>query len=128
VSPISPTAPAVADDGKPGDKGAMSRSAQSSAAGSGAGGASSAASSSNAPWHDPNNPSNKDKKNWIEIELLDKDNKPVPGEPYRVTLPDGQTVAEGTLDDKGVARVDGIDPGSCKVTFPQRDKRSWKPK
>ena len=129
VSPISPTAPAVADDGKPGDKGAMSRSGQSSAAGSGAGGgAAGAGSSSNAPWHDPNNPSNKDKKNWIEIELLDKDNKPVPGEPYRVTLPDGQTVAEGTLDDKGVARVDGIDPGSCKVTFPQRDKRSWKPK
>ena len=40
----------------------------------------------------------------------------------------GATLAEGTLDDKGFARVDGIDPGSCKVTFPKLDKTVWKPK
>jgi hypothetical protein len=67
------------------------------------------------------------KKVWIEIELVDKDRKPVAGEAYRVTLPDGQTVAEGTLDEKGFARVDGIDPGSCKITFPRLEKQAWKP-
>src|SRR5437899_968151 len=50
------------------------------------------------------------KKSWIEIKLVDKNNKPVPGEAYRVTLPDGETVAEGTLDEKGFARVNGIEP------------------
>jgi type VI secretion system secreted protein VgrG len=65
---------------------------------------------------------------WIEIKLVDTDNNPVPGEPYRIILPDGQTVAEGTLDEKGFARVDGIDPGTCKVTFPNLDKSVWKPK
>jgi hypothetical protein len=68
------------------------------------------------------------KKSWIEIELVDKKGKPVPGEPYRVTLPDGETVAEGTLDEKGHARVEGIEPGSCKVTFPRLEKQAWKPK
>ncbi len=65
------------------------------------------------------------KKSWIEIELVDEDGKPVPGERYEVTLPDGQTVASGTLDQKGFARIDGIDAGSCKVTFPDLDKKSW---
>jgi hypothetical protein len=59
---------------------------------------------------------------------VNKKNKPVPGEKYRVTLPDGTTVAEGTLDSKGHARVEGIDPGTCKVTFPDLDKNAWKPK
>lgn len=68
------------------------------------------------------------KKSWIEIELVDKEGKPVPGEAYRVTLPDGEKVAEGTVDEKGFARVDGIEPGTCKVTFPRLEKQAWKPK
>jgi hypothetical protein len=66
------------------------------------------------------------KKSWIEIELVDEENQPVAGEPYRVTLPDGATAAEGTLDGKGRARVEGIDPGTCTITFPHRDKAAWK--
>ena len=65
------------------------------------------------------------KKSWIEIELVDDEKKPVPGEKYRITLPDGQTVVEGTLDEKGFARVDNIDPGTCKIAFPDLD--DWKP-
>jgi type VI secretion system secreted protein VgrG len=66
-----------------------------------------------------------EKKSWIEIEMVDEEDNPVPGEAYKVTLPDGETVASGTLDDKGFARVEGIDPGSCKITFPELDKEAW---
>jgi type VI secretion system secreted protein VgrG len=69
-----------------------------------------------------------EKTHWIEIRLVDEDGKPVPGEEYKITLPDGSTVASGTLDEKGKARVEGIDPGTCKVTFPNQDKSAWGPK
>jgi hypothetical protein len=65
------------------------------------------------------------KKSWIEIELQDEDKNPVPGMRYKITLPDGETVAEGTLDDKGLAQLDGIDPGNCIVTFPDLDAEAW---
>ena len=66
-----------------------------------------------------------EKKSWIEIEMVDQEDKRLPGMPYRVTLADGETVAEGTLDEKGFARIDHIDPGSCKVTFPTLDQEAW---
>jgi|SRR5260370_20047471 type VI secretion system secreted protein VgrG len=69
----------------------------------------------------------KKKKSWIEIKLVDLEGLPVPGEKYKITLPD-DSVAEGTLNEKGFARVEGFDPGSCKVTFPTRDKTTWNPK
>ena len=72
-------------------------------------------------------PKNKDKKSWIEIELLDEQGNPVAGERYRVTLPDGKTIAEGTTDENGFARVSNIDPGSCKITFPNLDREAWRP-
>jgi hypothetical protein len=68
----------------------------------------------------------KKKKSWIEIKLVDLEGLPVPGEKYKITLPD-DSVAEGTLNEKGFARVEGFDPGSCKVTFPTRDKTTWNP-
>ena len=63
-------------------------------------------------------------KSWIAIELVGEDDKPIPGVAYRLTLTDGST-QEGTLDDQGSARVDGIDPGTCVVTFPDLDKDAW---
>ena len=68
------------------------------------------------------------KKSWIKIKLVDEEDEPVSGERYKVTLPDGTTVAEGSLDEKGCATVEGFEPGSCKVTFPDLDKNSWKEK
>lgn len=68
-----------------------------------------------------------DKKSWIEVELLDQQGNPVPNEEYLVELPDGSTV-DGNLDDKGLVRIDGIDPGTCKITFPKLDKRIWRRK
>jgi type VI secretion system secreted protein VgrG len=68
-----------------------------------------------------------EEKSWIEIELVDEEGEPVPGERYRITLPDGETVATGTTDQNGMARVSGIDPGTCKITFPDLDKDAWEP-
>lgn len=67
-----------------------------------------------------------DKEGWIEVELIDEEDQPVPGEKYKIELPDG-SVAEGTLDEKGLARIDGIDSGTCKITFPELDKEAWEP-
>jgi type VI secretion system secreted protein VgrG len=83
---------------------------------------------SDAPTHDPNAEENQEKKHWIEIELVDEVEMPVAGEAYQITLPDGTTVADGTLDEKGWARVDNIDPGTCQVTFPNRDQEAWERK
>jgi len=67
----------------------------------------------------------KDKKSWIELEMVYESNgKPVAGVPFEMKLPDG-TTASGTTDEKGVARVEGIDPGSCQITFPYLDKEAW---
>jgi len=65
-----------------------------------------------------------EKTAWIEIELVDEEDNPVPGEKYEITLPD-DTVAKGTLDPSGFARVENILPGECKITFPELDKDAW---
>jgi hypothetical protein len=66
------------------------------------------------------------KKSWVEVSLVDEAGQPVPYERYRVTAPDGD-VREGFLDAKGLGRVGGMDPGTCKITFPNLDKDTWKP-
>jgi len=63
-------------------------------------------------------------QSWIEIELVDEDDQPVPGKRYRVVLPD-ESLAEGTLDDRGWARVEGFEKGPCKVSFPDLDQDAW---
>jgi translation initiation factor IF-1 len=63
---------------------------------------------------------------FLEISLADPEGKPLPGERYRITLPDG-SVREGLLDGKGRARVGGLPKGQqVKVTFPEYDADSWK--
>lgn len=64
------------------------------------------------------------KTHWIAIQLVDEEGHAVPNEDYRITTPDG-TVAEGTLDKHGRAKISGIDSGNCKVSFPNRDANSW---
>ena len=66
------------------------------------------------------------KKSWIEVELVDQKGKPVPHERYRVVPPDKKPI-EGFLDELGLARVTGIDPGTCTISFPDLDGASWKP-
>lgn len=64
------------------------------------------------------------KKTWVEVELLDRNKRPVKGLAVEITLPDG-SVDKGTLSDKGTYRKDGIDPGTCRVKFPDLDGREW---
>jgi type VI secretion system secreted protein VgrG len=130
VSPLSPTDPDTADTAQAGQNDIPSASPgtlATTSAGNVSPVSSSPSAGSNAPTHDPNSPENQSKTHWIEIQLNDQDGNPVPGEPYKITLPDGTTIADGTLDDKGHARVSNIDPGNCQVTFPTLDSDSWKP-
>lgn len=66
----------------------------------------------------------KEKKAWIEIILVDLDGNPVPNVRYRITPPSG-TPQEGRLNQYGQAGVYQIEPGNCKVTFPDLDKDAW---
>jgi hypothetical protein len=61
---------------------------------------------------------------WTEIELVDEDGLPVPGEPFVLT-PAGGAPVQGTLDANGRARVDGLPQGSCQVSFPRLDAAAW---
>lgn len=120
LSATKPTAPKVAkdaDDAKPGQKQDAAGAGSKSGDGAGGGGG---------PSHNPNSDENKNKTSWIELQLVYESNgKPVVGMPYEVTLPDGKTLSSGATDDKGVARVDHIDPGSCQISFPTLDKEAW---
>lgn len=64
-------------------------------------------------------------RSWIEIELVDETDRPVARERYRITLADGRTLLEGKTNSNGEARITGIDPGICKVTFPDLDADAW---
>jgi hypothetical protein len=61
---------------------------------------------------------------WIAVRLVDRDGAAIARAQFRLELPNG-VVREGRLDDQGRARVDGIDAGSCKVTFPEYDERDF---
>lgn len=66
----------------------------------------------------------KKKTSWIEIQLVDEVGEPVAGEPYEITLPDGK-VRKGSTDANGKAKISGIDPGNCRITFPRLDEDAW---
>ena len=120
VTPVDPDPAVAADDATPGAVEQIQASAAQTKAGQ-------FGSVKVKPYKPPTSAADKaKKKSWIEIVLVDEEKQPVPGEPYQITLPDGETVAEGTTDEKGFARVDGMEPGTCKITFPNRDQDAWK--
>ena len=69
----------------------------------------------------------REKPSWLAFDLADEAGEPMAGEPFTVALPNGREVS-GVLDAKGAVRIEGIDPGTCKVSFPERDKDGWKRK
>ena len=65
-------------------------------------------------------------KTWVAIHLKDDQGRPAAGERYMIHLPDG-TVEHGMLDAHGKARVEGIEPGTAHVSFPDSDGDDWHP-
>ncbi len=61
---------------------------------------------------------------WVGVELVDDKGKPVPNEAYKVKLTDG-TVQEGTLDDQGKARIEGVKDGNVEIAFPDYHGDEW---
>jgi hypothetical protein len=129
VAPTDPEVAVEADVADPGESTQIQSSQQQSQSGSGGSTVAPAhrpaqqQSSSSEEAADSEEPTEA-KTSWIEIELIGEDDQPIPGEPYRITLPDG-TVADGTLDEKGQARVEGFASGNCTLTFPNLDKDAW---
>ncbi len=65
-----------------------------------------------------------DSKTWIEVQLVDQDDVPVPDQRYLVQLPDGSQMS-GNLDAEGKVRFDPIVPGTCQVNFPDINDQEW---
>jgi len=61
---------------------------------------------------------------YIGIELVDTKKRPVPAALFELQLPDGSKIT-GSLDAAGKVRIEGIDPGTCQVTFPSIDRRDF---
>lgn len=61
---------------------------------------------------------------FVTIELVDTKGAPVPYARYLVTMPGGRSI-EGTLDLNGRVRLEGVEPGTCTVTFPAIDRREF---
>lgn len=55
-------------------------------------------------------------RDWIELQLQWDDGTPFDGD-FLLTLPGGRTTG-GPPDDGDLVRVDGLDSGDCKLTFP----------
>jgi hypothetical protein len=76
-------------------------------------------------------------KSWIGIVLVDEDGTGINDETFEVEVPDGSIVRgqtgfgicqPGQQDEAdGRALIEGIDPGTCKITFPKLDTDAWKP-
>lgn len=117
-SPITPTTPQETIDADSGKPGKVTSAVEKVGDGDDA-----AASA------EPHNPTEEEVEelSWIEIELVDEEGNPVPGEKYQIITPEDEKVASGSLDQNGFARVEGIKPGTCKVTFPKLDKDAWEP-
>ena len=118
VAPAEPKAPEEADSADPGEVAEVKARQREQKAGK-------YGSQKSKPFKPPTKEEIKEKKLvWIEIEMVDEAGEPVAGEKYKIELSDG-TVSEGTLGSDGKARLDGIEPGSCKVSFPDLDSEAW---
>jgi hypothetical protein len=55
-------------------------------------------------------------KDWIEIELRDEENNPIPYENYILYLGNG-TIRKGKLDGNGFKKEEKVPPGKCRLKF-----------
>jgi hypothetical protein len=81
-----------------------------------------AIASTNAAPDSPPTPVQSCPLHWIEVQLVDQDNEPIPGARYSIVTPD-DVLHEGQLDSYGFVRIDNIPAGSSTVSFPDYDRR-----
>ncbi|MGE0785021.1 MAG: hypothetical protein AB7S26_04980 [Sandaracinaceae bacterium] len=62
---------------------------------------------------------------WIEIEVVDAEDQPVPFVIVEVELPNG-VKRRSSANEGGWLRMDGIPSGQCKISFPAWDRSAWK--
>jgi type VI secretion system secreted protein VgrG len=118
VSPIDPTKAEDADKADPGEVEKVKAEQRQTKSGK-------YGSEKTEAHKPPQNKEEKEKKtSWIEFEMVGEDDKPIPGVRYKVTLPD-DTVSEGSLNEKGFVKIDGCEPGTAKITFPDLDGGAW---
>jgi uncharacterized Zn-binding protein involved in type VI secretion len=55
---------------------------------------------------------------WLEFQLTDGHDQPIPHQAYIVVDPSGAE-SSGNLDDKGFARVSPVKAGQCRINFPE---------
>jgi hypothetical protein len=63
---------------------------------------------------------------WLGLELVDEAGSPVPDVAYQVKQ-GNQRPWTGTLDEQGKAKVRGVLPGPCDISFPGIDAVEWLP-
>lgn len=63
---------------------------------------------------------------WLGIQLENDRSQPVANEPFVLHGPGGQQLS-GRLDRRGRVRIEGLEPATYRVTFPDRDAREWAP-
>lgn len=112
----APAAPIEADEEKPGKD--VTYTAQKGGA------AATSTTAASSTTESTEEQEEEEKKSWVMIELKDENGDPCPGELYRVTTSDGKEI-EGRLDVNGKAKVEGVEPGDVKVTYPELDKKEW---
>jgi hypothetical protein len=61
---------------------------------------------------------------WIEVLVVDDDDRPVAGVEYEIELSDGR-VRRGKTSEHGILRYDGMPPGSCKVKLLSVEAKGW---
>lgn len=67
------------------------------------------------------------KTTWIEILMQDRGGFGVANTKFRLETPDGQVI-HGVTDGNGLGRVEGIQPGNHKITFPDLPQDGFKKK
>lgn len=73
---------------------------------------------------EPTPPEPPPETSWIEIELIDEADEPVPGARYEITASDGK-VYDGSTGADGCARVEPIAVGTCQISFTKLDQHAW---
>jgi type VI secretion system secreted protein VgrG len=122
VAPADPKAPTEADNADPGEV----EKIKAQQRGTNEGKYGSLKSDKQPPKANPDPGAQPQKKDhYIEVQLVDEAGKGVAGEVYEIKVPDEEEPRKGTLDEKGLVRIENIAQGQCKISFPNLDQHAW---